>query len=67
MAVIYLKHELHGAKVATMEEEAIYDETNGWVRYTLDTEDIPADEPNEAVNAMAPEKRRGRPPKGIVA
>jgi hypothetical protein len=37
MAVIYMKHEVHGAKVATMELEAIADEANGWVRYTLDT------------------------------
>ena len=37
MSVIYMKHEVHGAKVATMELEAIADEANGWVRYTLDT------------------------------
>jgi hypothetical protein len=37
MGVIYMKHEVHGAKVATMELEAIADEENGWVRYTLDT------------------------------
>jgi hypothetical protein len=34
---IYLKHPLHGQKVATMELEAEEDEKNGWVRYTLDT------------------------------
>lgn len=33
MAAIYLKHPIHGAKVATMELEAIYDEGNGWVRF----------------------------------
>lgn len=32
--VIYLKHFLHGTKVAIAEEEAIADEKNGWVRYT---------------------------------
>lgn len=37
MAVIYMKHEIHGAKVATMEAEAVADEAHGWVRYTLDT------------------------------
>jgi len=37
MAVIYMSHEVHGAKVATMELEAVEDEKNGWVRYTLDT------------------------------
>jgi hypothetical protein len=30
---IYLKHERHGTKVATVEAEAVYDESNGWVRY----------------------------------
>ena len=37
MAVIYMKHDVHGAKVATMELEAVADEANGWLRYTLDT------------------------------
>ena len=35
MAVIYLKHELHGSKVAISEEEAVADEKNGWVRFDL--------------------------------
>jgi hypothetical protein len=47
MAVIYMKHAVHGAKVATMELEAIADEANGWVRYTLDT-------PSETVEEAAP-------------
>lgn len=33
MAVIYLKHAVHGAKVACSEQEAEYDELSGWVRY----------------------------------
>jgi hypothetical protein len=33
---IYLKHPVHGTKVATMELEAEADVKNGWVRYTLD-------------------------------
>jgi uncharacterized protein YdhG (YjbR/CyaY superfamily) len=37
MAVIYMKHPVHGAKVATLEMEAVYDEKNGWVRYNPDT------------------------------
>ena len=53
---IYLKHPIHGNKVATMEAEAEYDETNGWVRYNPDTP-LAADEP-EAVNAL---KRRRKP------
>ena len=49
MAVIYMKHEIHGAKVATMEAEAVADEANGWVRYTHDT-------PAETVEVAAPKK-----------
>ena len=33
MPLIYLKHPEHGCKVANIEAEATYDETNGWVRY----------------------------------
>lgn len=47
---IYLKHPVHGTKVATMELEAEQDVKNGWVRYTLDTP-----EDAEPVNAL---KRR---------
>ena len=36
MAVIYLVHEVYGAKVAISEEEAIYDEDFGWERYNPD-------------------------------
>ena len=53
---IYLRHPDHGTKVATMDLEAIYDEENGWTRYT----------PGQpAVNASANElvsRRRGRRP-----
>lgn len=37
MAIIYLTHPVHGAKVATLEQEAVNDEANGWVRYTPET------------------------------
>jgi hypothetical protein len=37
---IYLRHPEHGTKVATIEQEAEYDEQNGWVRYTHDTPSI---------------------------
>jgi hypothetical protein len=47
MPTIYMKHEIHGAKVANMEQEAVADEKNGWVRYTLDT-------PSETVEEAAP-------------
>jgi hypothetical protein len=38
MPIIYLKHPIHGTKVATMDAEAEYDETHGWERYELDTQ-----------------------------
>lgn len=62
MAIIYMSHPIHGAKVATMELEAEYDEQNGWTRYTLDT-------PIEAapvVNTLEVKRRRGRPAVEVV-
>ena len=53
---ITLTHPVHGAKVATMDLEAVDDEKNGWTRYTLDTP--------IAVEEAAPQevkRRRGRP------
>jgi len=60
MAVIYLKHPIHGSKVATMDLEAANDEQNGWVRYTYDTPSL--SEAAAPVNELEV-KRRGRPPK----
>jgi len=53
MAVIYLVHDIHGAKVAIAEEEAIYDEMHGWRRYDPNT-------PDAADNSMAANPRRPR-------
>lgn len=39
--VIYLKHPIHGTKVATQEAEALYDESKGWKRYELPVAVIP--------------------------
>lgn len=64
MAVIYMKHPRHGAKVAISENEAIFDEMNGWTRYdpTTPVKAVEADAaPAEVVNEMAETKRRGRP------
>ena len=62
MAAIYLKHPVHGAKVAISEQEAIYDEMNGWMRYDVNTSNSTADaDDKEVVNEMAVSKRRGRP------
>ncbi len=52
--VIYMRHPLHGNKVAIAEAEAEADEKNGWERFE------PGDPENE-VNELA--KPRGRPRK----
>jgi hypothetical protein len=55
MPVIYMKHNAHGAKVANMEEEAVADEQNGWVRYNPDTPSEPEAAP---VNVLEVKRRR---------
>jgi hypothetical protein len=63
MAVIYLVHSTHGAKVAISDAEANYDAMSGWQRYDVDTSTVLADDDgdDEPVNEMAAPKRRGRP------
>ena len=62
MAVIYMVHPVHGAKVAISDHEADYDEMHGWMRYDPSTPDEADDDEDEApVNEMAVPKRRGRP------
>ena len=66
MPNIYLKHPIHGAKVATMELEAEYDEQNGWTRYTIDTptavevveEKVVEPIVEDVVNTLKPKSRR---------
>ena len=53
---ITLVHPVHGAKVATMELEAVADEKNGWVRYNPDT----PSEPEEAANTLAVKRKYTR-------
>ena len=62
MAVIYLVHDVHGAKVAISEEEAISDEMYGWMRYDINTSSVAmdVDDGDEPVNEMAEPKFRGR-------
>lgn len=63
MAVIYLIHPIHGAKVATMELEALADEKNGWSRYNPDTPSAP----EEAANTLVVKRKytRKAEPEGV--
>ena len=63
MAVIYLTHPLHGAKVATMELEAVADEKNGWTRYNPDTPSAS----EEAANTLVVKRKdtRKAEPEGV--
>lgn len=54
MAVIYLRHLVHGTKIACMEAEAVYDEKNGWVRFNVDNVE------NEPVTANEMKRPRDR-------
>ncbi len=60
--VIYLRHPLHGSKVATMEAEAEADEQNGWERYDVGALLTPSE---PVLNELA--KPRGRPRKELAA
>lgn len=66
---IYLRHPVHGTKVAVMAMEAEYDEQNGWERY--DPNAVEEVEVEEAVsqetaveaapsNELEVKRRRGR-------
>lgn len=57
--MIYMKHPVHGNKIATLEMEAVFDEEHGWVRYNPEE---PEEEQPFSVNQLQV-KRRGRPPK----
>jgi hypothetical protein len=56
---IYLQHPVHGRKVATMELEAVYDETHGWTRYNPEAP-APAPEAEVAVNALEVKRKYTR-------
>ena len=62
---IYLRHPVHGTKVANMDLEAEYDEQNGWERYNPDTPSAP--EAAAPVNELEPKRRRSRPPAEVAA
>ena len=57
---IYLRHPVHGTKIANMDLEAEYDEQNGWERYNPDTPSAP--EEAAPVNELEPKRRRNRAP-----
>lgn len=40
MPMIYMRHPVHGVKIASLEAEAEYDETHGWERYTPGEESV---------------------------
>lgn len=54
MAIIYMRHPVHGEKIASLELEAEHDEKHGWTRYTPG-EEAPPDQP---VNELRPRRRR---------
>ena len=74
MAVIYLRHPVHGAKVAISDMEAESDIHNGWEEFdpyeANDSEDYaalpePESEPEPVLDAPINQlpRRRGRPPR----
>ena len=77
MAVIYLRHPKHGAKVAISDMEAENDLQNGWEEFdpaeleidsapevdAIIVDDAPSDP--EPVNELQP-RRRGRRPRGVT-
>lgn len=80
MAVIYLRHPDHGAKVAISEMEAENDMQNGWEEFdpadltsvATDVEDVVDSEPKsvseplaDSVNELQP-RRRGRRPREVA-
>lgn len=66
---IYLRHPVHGTKVAVMNLEAEFDEQNGWERYDpIVVNEVEEAPPQKLVIDTAPsnelevKRRRGRPP-----
>jgi hypothetical protein len=61
--MIFLRHPIHGSKIASLDLEAEQDKRNGWVRYNIDTPSL--SEVAAPVNELEV-KRRGRPPRVIA-
>ena len=61
MAVIYLRHASHGAKVATSDMEADRDRENGWEDYDPNKVNVEsASDDIEPVNELQPRRRSRR-------
>jgi hypothetical protein len=62
MPNIYLKHPIHGAKVAIAQEEAAADKRNGWVEFDPSAPKAPTEVAQEApvVNALPLKRGRAR-------
>jgi hypothetical protein len=58
MAVIYLRHEVHGVKVATMDLEAEADIENGWERFDPNDDDSVRSDLRSPETAGRPRRRR---------
>lgn len=56
MAVIYLRHPTHGAKVAISDMEVQHDRDNGWEEYDPNN----LDDELEPVNELQPRRRSRR-------
>jgi hypothetical protein len=65
MAVIYLRHPKHGAKVAISEVEARLDIDNGWEEFDPTVSSSDDDELPQPMNQLQP-RRRGRPAREIA-
>lgn len=61
--MIFLRHPVHGSKIASFEIEAEQDERNEWVRYNVDTPFL--SEVAAPFNKLEV-KRRGRPSRMIA-
>lgn len=59
MPIIYLRHPLHGVKIASLDLEAEYDERNGWERFDLEQQPQSQDASQSApANSLISEIRR---------
>jgi len=58
MAMIYLRHERHGVKIATLEMEAEADEENGWERFDPNDDDSVRSDLRSPETTGRPRRRR---------